>query len=231
AADARDHGADREGVCPLLSGSAGAADPAARRDGRAVPQPGRDSDLRHQRPVPGSGSRRYPRPQRAGAGAVAVRRARFSIRAGQNLRGPTLKSEPVVGDATAIARQVLEGIEAVEVVDRNLRDSVRLCEPQVDGNPPAALFVDVLPAPERDAAAGRAEIEAERLAADERLRRPRYLDSQAFEVIRPQRAVTAASRAITRRRAVGNALESPSNCATNTRTLDHLCPPMETDIC
>src|SRR5262245_17004737 len=93
--------------------------------------------------------------------------------------------EPIVGDATPIARQVFEGVKAVEMIDRNLRDRVRLCKSQVDRDPTAAVFVDLQSAPEHDATAGRAEIETERLAADERLRRPRHLDALAFEVIGP----------------------------------------------
>ena len=52
---------------------------------------GGHSDVRSQRPVHGPRSRQHPRSQRARARAVAVRRTRFSLRAGEDLRRAALE--------------------------------------------------------------------------------------------------------------------------------------------
>jgi hypothetical protein len=67
--------------------------------------------------------------------------------------------EPIIRHALPIARQILEGVQAVEVIDRNLRHRVRLREPQVDRDTAASVLADVGAAPERDAAARGTEVE------------------------------------------------------------------------
>src|SRR5690349_19695044 len=126
----------------------------------------------------------------------------------------SLTSEPVVGHTSTVASNIVEGVEAVEVIDRNFRDSLRIeRESQVDGDAPPALFVDVQPAPKRDAAARPAEVEAQRLAAHVRLRRARNGDALTFVVVSPERAVATTGGAIAGRGAIRHTCELPSNRA------------------
>jgi hypothetical protein len=71
-----------------------------------------------------------------------------------------------VHDAATVSRQVLECVESVEAVDRDLRDDVRFRKPKVDGDPAAPVLVLPLRAPERHAAAERAEVEFNGISAN-----------------------------------------------------------------
>src|SRR5690242_1266626 len=67
--------------------------------------------------------------------------------------------EPIVGHASAVPGQILEGFEPVEMVDRYVGDGFGLRETQIDRDAPAALLVRLPRTPERDATATRAEME------------------------------------------------------------------------
>src|SRR4051812_27465966 len=131
-------------------------------------------------------------------------------------------SEPVVGDTAAVARQVLELVESVEMVDRYRGHLCRLRQPQVHGDAPTAFRVVLLRAPEGHATAPRTEMELERLASGEGLRRTRDADAFVLIVVRPQHAVATARGAIAGGRAVRLALECPSNRAAEAGSLDHV---------
>lgn len=118
---------------------------------------------------------------------------------------------PVVADATPVERQVLERVEAVEVVDRNLRDGVRFGEPEIDGDAPAPFGIVRLRKPVRHAAAFGTEVELERLAADVGPCVSGDPDGFVFVVVGPQHAVTPARRAVARRRSVGLTVELPAH--------------------
>lgn len=54
-----------------------------------------------------------------------------------NPRGASCpRSEPHVRDAAAVARQVVEGDQAFEMIDGQMRNRAGLGEPQVDGDAP-----------------------------------------------------------------------------------------------
>jgi hypothetical protein len=74
--------------------------------------------------------------------------------------------EPVIGDATTISRQIFEGIQTVEVVDRYLRHSVGFGEAQVDGNATPAIVIRLPRSPESYAAANRAEMKFDRFSSN-----------------------------------------------------------------
>src|ERR1043165_7212502 len=92
-------------------------------------------------------------------------------------------SRPIVPDATPIARQILERIEAVEMIDRYVRDQLRFGQSQIHGDAALAVRFQALPAPISDAAAHRAEVKVDGFAALIDLCRPRDVDAVAFEII------------------------------------------------
>src|SRR5205085_4005018 len=100
-------------------------------------------------------------------------------------------------------------------------DPFRLGQAQLYGDPAPTLRIGLQRTPVRDTAAGRAEVEAERLAADVRLRRPRDVDRLAVVVVRPEGTVAAASGAVARRRRLGRAVEAPANRAAVAGSVDH----------
>ncbi len=55
--------------------------------------------------------------------------------------------EPHIGDAPTVARQVLEAVKSIEMVDDDAGDHSWLGESQVDGDAAAALLVEGKPAP------------------------------------------------------------------------------------
>jgi hypothetical protein len=107
--------------------------------------------------------------------------------------------EPVVLDASPIARQVVKAHEAVEVIDRNLRHGLRFGKPQVHRDAPLPFLVGLQRPPVDDAAARGAEVKPERLATHIGLRRPGDVTAFAFEVIDPQSAVATTRRAVASR--------------------------------
>lgn len=62
--------------------------------------------------------------------------------------------EPVVDDAPTVAWQVLERIQAVEVIDRYLCDGLWLRQAQIDRNAATTLRVNLFPSPKCHAATG-----------------------------------------------------------------------------
>src|SRR5262252_6115023 len=138
--------------------------------------------------------------------------------------------EPVIGDASAVARQIFERVESIEVIDGHLRHGFGFGKTQVDRDASASLLVLLPRAPERDAAAGRTEVELDCVTSNVGLRLAGHLDALALVVIRPQHAVAPAYRAITGSCSVGLAFELPSNGAAVTGPLDHLaCLLIEVD--
>src|SRR5204862_6901866 len=102
-----------------------------------------------------------------------------------------------------VLTEVLELVEAVEVLDRHLGDRPRLGEAQVDSDAAPAVLVRLQAAPVRDAAAGGAEVEAERIAAHVGGRRPGDADAGVFPVVGPEHAVPATGGAVAGGRRVG----------------------------
>jgi hypothetical protein len=130
---------------------------------------------------------------------------------------------PDIRDALAVAWQVIEGVEAVEVIDWDLGNRTRFCEPQIDRNPSFTLRQELLPSPVRNATACGTEVKLDRLATDIRLAWPGDLDSFVLEVIDPQDAIAAthsavASRGTFRKNCVG---PFPSDRAAVARAMKH----------
>src|SRR5262245_29760192 len=94
-------------------------------------------------------------------------------------------SEPVVADALPVARQVFERVEALEMVDREVRDGARLGQAEVDGDAAASFLVGFERAPVGDATALGAEMELDRLAADVHRGRSRDMDAFVLVVVCP----------------------------------------------
>lgn len=77
------------------------------------------------------------------AGRIAASR-RFigrRVRDAATLDTPS-RSEPHVAHAFSVARQVIERIQAVEVIDGQVGYSLWIREPDVDGHPPPSVLVD-----------------------------------------------------------------------------------------
>jgi hypothetical protein len=72
-----------------------------------------------------------------------------------------IRLEPIIRDTSTVSREVLECIEPVKMVDRDLGHRLGLGEPQVHGNAAAPLLILALPTPESHAAANGAEVELE----------------------------------------------------------------------
>ena len=134
-------------------------------------------------------------------------------------RGPALL-EPHVGHAAAVARQVIEAVEAVEVVDDDRGDGRRILgESQIDGDAALALVVQLEAAPIGDAAAVRAEVEAKGLAANVGLGRAGDVDALAFVVVGPERAVATAGGAVAGGGGLRRAVKGPVDGAAETKPL------------
>src|SRR5919109_4151516 len=76
------------------------------------------------------------------------------------------RSGPVVTDAASAPRQVRERIQAVEVIDRNRRDRLRLGKSHVDCHSAPSSSVEHSSAPVRRSAGPRTEIQTQRVGAD-----------------------------------------------------------------
>src|SRR5262245_36269265 len=100
----------------------------------------------------------------------------------------------IVGNASAVSRQVFERVQPVEVVDRNQGHGIRLGQPKVDGDAAPPLRIRLSRTPEGDAAANWTKVELERLAPHVGLRVARVMDAFALEVVGPEHAVAAAYR-------------------------------------
>ena len=103
------------------------------------------------------------------------------------------------------------------------RDRIGLGEAQVHRDAAPAVAALMERAPVGEAAAGRAEVERERIGRHVRGRRTRDVDADAFVVVRPQHAVAATGRAVACRRPVGRAVEAPADGAAAAGTFDHRC--------
>lgn len=107
------------------------------------------------------------------------------------------------------------------MVDGKVRHNVRFGQPHVDGQATPPFLVSLQRAPIRHAAACRAEMETERLAADICLGRPGDMNTFALKVIDPQHAIAATCGAIARRGGLGRGVETPLNCTAEAGTVDH----------
>src|SRR5580658_9816121 len=98
---------------------------------------------------------------------------------------PASSLEPHVPHAAAVAWQVLEGVEAVEVVDGEVGDSLWVGEPHVDRNPAASLRVQAQAPPAEDTAARGAEddLQGRLLFTRPGVRSPRPEDVDAFVLV------------------------------------------------
>ena len=132
-------------------------------------------------------------------------------------RANGLISKPHIRDTAAVARQVIERVQAVEVIDGEVRDWPRFCEPQVDGDAAAAVRVEAQAAPASDAAAPAAKVNLEcwlrPVVAGVDRARPGDFYLLAVVVIDPQHPVAPAETTIARGDAVGHAVKCPSKCA------------------
>lgn len=139
--------------------------------------------------------------------------------------------EPIISDRSAVTWQIFKRVQSVEVIDGYPCHRVGLRETNIDSDAAAALLVRLPRAPERDAAARRAEMEFERLATKVRLRSSRDDDSLAIIVVCPEHSVAPAHGAIASRRPVRLAFVSPLNRTAMTGSLDHfdLVQPVEVD--
>jgi hypothetical protein len=108
------------------------------------------------------------------------------------------------------------------MVDRNLRDSPRVRKTKVHCNPETPLLVPLLPAPERYAAANRAEVKLEGLATDKGLGLAADLDAFLLVVIRPEHTIAPARRAVAGRRAIRLPFKLPSNRTTEAGPVNRL---------
>lgn len=107
------------------------------------------------------------------------------------------------------------------MVDGNAPDGSRLSQSQIDGDSTAALFIESLAPPERNAATCGAKVELQCVASRERLGRARDLDSFVLVVIRPQNAVSPARGAVASGGAIGYACKCPARATTEARSFEH----------
>ena len=68
-------------------------------------------------------------------------------------------SEPIVGDAPSVARQVFKSVQAVEVIDWDLCDCAWFGQAQIDCDATLPLFIDLLASPKRNAPTDLAKVE------------------------------------------------------------------------
>jgi hypothetical protein len=104
--------------------------------------------------------------------------------------------EPVISDASTVARQVLERIQPIEVIDRDLRDRFGLGQPKVYRDTAAPVFVFLVCAPEGDTAADQTKVELDRRASHVPLGLAENSDALIFVVIGPEHAVAATHGAV-----------------------------------
>jgi hypothetical protein len=152
-----------------------------------------------------------------------------SVRLGSSHRRVALlsracRSEPQVADAAAVAREVLEGVEAIKVIDGQMRNRSGFGEAQVDGDAPSAVVVEAKATPADDTSAPGAEVDLERRirpVARVDGRRPRNLDSLAFVVVDPQHPIPSTQRAIAGSRRFGHAVEGPPDSLAVAGSCEH----------
>lgn len=109
---------------------------------------------------------------------------------------PAHRLEPEIADTPAVARQVVEAVEAVEMVDEKVRHRLRWREPDIDRDTATTVRLKAPAAPAQHAAAGGAEVDLERRIGLARTgigsARPRDADALVLVVISPERAVATA---------------------------------------
>ena len=105
-------------------------------------------------------------------------------------------SEPIVGDASTVLRQVISGVEPVVTDNGNLRNTLQVGQPQVDPHGALPILAVRQTSPVRHAAADGAEMKHDPLSVRVGLSRARDLDTIPFIIIGPQRGVTVTRGAI-----------------------------------
>src|SRR5688572_9016752 len=131
------------------------------------------------------------------------------------------RSEQDVAEATTIPREVVMAAEAIVASERKRSHCLRLCQPHIDPHAAPPVCAGLALAPISNAAAARAEVEAEPLVAPRIQRgRARDLDTLVLVVVRPERAVAAADGAVAGGGGLRHAAEAPAHRAAVTDTFD-----------
>lgn len=113
------------------------------------------------------------------------------------------------------------------MVDGQMGNRVGRRQPDIDRHATASVRLEAQAAPAQHAAAGRAEADLQRriLLAGAGIGdgRPGEADAFTFVVVRPQRAIAAAERAVAGRDRTGIAVQRPLRRAAMTGTCKHAC--------
>jgi hypothetical protein len=131
--------------------------------------------------------------------------------------------EPHVCNALSVSRQVLELVQAIEVIDWYMCYGPGLSEAQIDRNASFPLRRSLLTTPERYTAAFGTEVKLDALSSDVGLGRPGDLDAYALKVVDPEHPISSADGAV----ACGGTFREdrvspvPRHRATVTRTMKH----------
>ena len=100
--------------------------------------------------------------------------------------GPEYRwSEPIVRYTPPVPRQILERVEAVEMVNGDFGNRFGVGQSQIDRDPPASILAWRPRSPIRDASARGAEMKRDRLSPDVRPRRAGNRDAFVCVVISP----------------------------------------------
>lgn len=108
-------------------------------------------------------------------------------------------SEPIIGDASTVLRQIFGGVESVVTDNGNSRNSLQGGQAQVDPHGAPRIFAVLQASPIRHAAAARAKMKYDPPSLRVGLSRAGDVNTIPLIVIGPQRPVAMTRRAITDR--------------------------------
>jgi len=120
-----------------------------------------------------------------------------------------------------VPREIFETIQSIEVVNGQVGDWPGLGQAQIDRQSSPSRLLQFESAPTHHASAGGAEVEAQRLAANVRLRRPTDVYVFPFIPVNPQNAISSAGGAITGSGGFGHRVEAPFHRPTKAAALEH----------
>src|SRR6185312_728043 len=136
-------------------------------------------------------------------------------------------SEPVVTDTSAVGRQLVPGIEAVEVADGYRRYRLGFGKAHIDGAAATPVLAHPLSTPVGYTATRGTEVELDAAAPDVALRLAGDLHAFTLIVVDPEYPVSPTHGAVAGRRRLGLYSKLPLDGSAVTGSFDHETPPME----
>lgn len=138
------------------------------------------------------------------------------------------RSKPHVTDAAVIAREIVEAVKAIEVINRQTRNWCRICKANVDGDSPPSIRFEPQSTPSGYTPATPAKLYLKcRICLSNSSVQGAWTgdpDALPLEIVNPQSAIPSAERAIAGRDRVRHSVEGPTQRTAMATSFDHQQP-------